>query len=334
MDGSSKYDDPTLYTLISERQNYENGFNIQIQILKELETGIEMKRTIKNPCLGLNAEQIKNIQARSKWNRFGLGKKELNHLAGSKSNSIAPDTFIEYNMNYLDSKHNKGVIKKMLNDPYNTEKIKVRDDRLDTDKDLERFIYNIYNNIEYEDDKHEMMTYNNYKYMTSDYENVRDDVVLKPKKKKENEGNNMLARMRERRKGAFVPSFKRGEQGANQNKNNTGGSPFNDSGRFVPRHKRGRDSTSTNGSDREEFTVRISNLPDDPDFQEVVDWLKSHDVGRFKLILPKNKRTGGNNNYGFIKYYSKEFADACIEKIHRKSYDYNIINAEYAKPRS
>ena len=38
MDCLSKYDDPTQYSLISERQNYENGYNIQTQILKEIDT--------------------------------------------------------------------------------------------------------------------------------------------------------------------------------------------------------------------------------------------------------------------------------------------------------
>lgn len=330
MDVTSKYDDPTLYTLISERQIYDNQFNVQIQILKEIDTGIEMKRTLKVPCPNLNSEQIKNIQARSKWNRFGLAKADLNKLAERKPNKIAPDTFIEYNLNYLNNNHNKSVIRKLLKDPYNVEKLKIRDDRLDTDKDLERFVYGVYDNINHKDDKDEMTAYGNYRYMTRDYENVRDDIILKPKKEKD-DGKIKSFRPRERGKGAFVPSFRRGEEGANQIINNNS---VDDSGRFIPRHKRGRDSTSTINGDREEFTVRISNLPDNPDFQEVVGWLKSHDIGRFKLILPKNRRTGGNNNYGFIKYYSKEFADACIEKIHRKSYDYNIINAEYAKPRS
>lgn len=321
-----KYDDPTQYTLISERQTYENGFNIQVQILKELETNNEIKRTLKIPNPDLTSNQINNIQERSKWNRFGLTSTQLNYLTSNKFTNVVADTFIEYNLDYLKGDHNKNVIKKMLKDPYNVDKIKIRDDRLDTNNDFEKYVYDIYRDLETETD--DMMTYKNFKYITSDYENVRDDIILKPKKKK---SNKTAYRPQARTSGAFVPRFRRDSQSSNTNNNNinSGG----DSNKFVPRHRRDRDNGS-NMSDREEFTVRISNLPDEPEYEDVINWLKNLDIGRFKLILPKNRRTGKNNNYGFIKYYSKDYADACIEKVHRQSYEYNIINAEYARPRN
>lgn len=335
MEPLPKYNDPTLYSLISERQTYENGFNIQIEILKEIDTGNEIKRTIKTPYDNLNGSQIKSIQERSKWNRFGLGKVDLKKMADRRPNKIAPDTFIEYNLAYLDSKHNKSVIKKMMKDPYNTEKIKLSDDICNTNKDLDKFMYNIYKSIEDEDEDDDHTAFNNYKYMIHDYENVRDDIILKPKKKKINnkDGNRKVFVPQARTTGTFVPSFRRGGRNNDDNNDNNDNNDINSqNGSFVPRHK--RDRNGGNDDNENEFTVRISNLPDEPEFQDVINWLRTFDIGRFKLILPKNKKTNKNNNYGFIKYFSKEFADACIDKIHRQSYDYNIVNAEYAKPRT
>mgnify|MGYP003972042173 FL=1 len=321
MDCLSKYDDPTQYSLISERQNYENGYNIQTQILKEIDTDIQIKRTIKSPYPGLNNNQVDVIQARSKWNRFNLGKDDLDKISARKPYKIAKDTFMEYNMNYLNSKHNIGVIKKMLNDPYNVEKIKINSDGFDTDEDLDRFIYKIYNSL---DDNDNMISYKNYKYITRDYENVRDDPILKPKKKEETNKNIYRP---QRTNSAYVPSFRRDNSDQDQNNNTL----VRESDRFIPRHRRGMVYSGEDTA--EEFTVRISNLPEEPEFQDVLDWLKNIDIGRFKLILPKNRRTNKNNNYGFVKYFSKDFADLCIEKVHRQSYDHNIVNAEYAKPR-
>ncbi len=250
----SKYEDPTLYTLISEKQVFNSGFNIQVQILKEIYTGIEVKRTLKTPWGNLNATQIKAIQAREKWNKFGLGKEDLKKLADRKPYKIAPDTFMEYNMSFLDNTHNKSVIKKLMIDPYNIEKIKIREDRLHTTNDLDKFVYDIYKTIDNETDnennenddiayKNDDIAYKNYKYMTRDYENVRDDIILKPKKK---QGQRKAFRP-QRNGGSFVPSFRRGECNNDNNNNNNNDNTTTNDRSFVPRHKRDRDSRDGRG---------------------------------------------------------------------------------------
>lgn len=317
---NSKYDDPELYSLVSEHKSYDMGYIIHQQILKENENGNLIKRTLKYSSPGLTKTQIDTILERNKWERFGKGKDDLNNRYSAKNED---HVFMEYNPEILKSKKSKNAIKKMLTDPYNIDKIKVTDDN---QLILDNIISSIYNGLK--NDKNisrDVLDYN-YKYIT-DYKHVNNWAEKKNVNTEEE-----IKKKLPKKTGAFVPSFMRnrgldtGGTGSGSGSGSDSGSGSGaDSNKFIPRHRRG--NNNSNDSDNNK-SIRLYNLPEPIEYDELRNWLNTFELGRHKLFLPKNKRTNENQNFCFLNFFCDDDVQNGIDILNKQKFEYNIVKAE------
>lgn len=110
-------------------------------------------------------------------------------------------------------------------------------------------------------------------------------------------------------------------------------------GAYVPPHlrrgARGREGSSMAPSrqdDRDQATVRITNLP--PDIEEdELHHLFSQSGAIQRLYLARDRNTGNVKGFAFITYHRREAAALAVDKLHNYPFHHVILSVEWAKPR-
>jgi len=98
-----------------------------------------------------------------------------------------------------------------------------------------------------------------------------------------------------------------------------------------PLHITGGDKRGAyRSSDRDEATVRVTNLSEDVQ-QEELEKLFSRCGGVQRCHLPKNFETDKARGYAFITYYDKKDAAVAIEKLHKKGFQNLLLTVEWSK---
>eukprot|EP00922_Rhytidocystis_sp_ex-Travisia-forbesii_P053724 GHVS01079733.1.p1 GENE.GHVS01079733.1~~GHVS01079733.1.p1 ORF type:complete len:218 (+),score=47.85 GHVS01079733.1:464-1117(+) len=105
--------------------------------------------------------------------------------------------------------------------------------------------------------------------------------------------------------------------------------------RYVPPAKRaGRDGTDARTMEqqqKEECTVRVTNLSEDVKETDLTDLFGT--AGKIhRVYLAKHKETKFSKGFAFITYTRREEAAHAIDKLNRHGYDNLLLNVEWAKP--
>eukprot|EP00921_Rhytidocystis_pertsovi_P011483 GHVQ01018555.1.p1 GENE.GHVQ01018555.1~~GHVQ01018555.1.p1 ORF type:complete len:214 (+),score=38.45 GHVQ01018555.1:205-846(+) len=105
-------------------------------------------------------------------------------------------------------------------------------------------------------------------------------------------------------------------------------------GRYVPPAKRGArdgDIKSLEQQQKEECTVRVTNLSEDVKEADLTDLFGK--VGKIhRIYLAKHKETKFSKGFAFITYTNRGDAAKAIDKLNRHGYDNLLLNVEWAKP--
>jgi len=110
-------------------------------------------------------------------------------------------------------------------------------------------------------------------------------------------------------------------------------------GTYVPPSMRGggggpggaRGPGATMMDRRDDFTVRVTNLPEDTTDQDLKD-LFSMTGKVLRIYLAKDKQTQRCKGFAFVTYGCTEDADKAIKTITGHRYDHLILKVEWAKP--
>jgi len=107
-------------------------------------------------------------------------------------------------------------------------------------------------------------------------------------------------------------------------------------GTYVPPSMRGgggatRGPGATMMDRRDDFTVRVTNLPEDTTDQDLKD-LFSMTGKVLRIYLAKDKQTQRCKGFAFVTYGNTEDADKAIKTITGHRYDHLILKVEWAKP--
>uniref|UniRef100_A0AC35UEF3 Eukaryotic translation initiation factor 3 subunit G n=1 Tax=Rhabditophanes sp. KR3021 TaxID=114890 RepID=A0AC35UEF3_9BILA len=93
-----------------------------------------------------------------------------------------------------------------------------------------------------------------------------------------------------------------------------------------------RGPSNLNEKRSDEFTVRVTNLPED--IPELDDMLRKmfNTIGRIdRFFLAKDKITGLHKGFAFITYTCREDAEKAISRFNNQPLDHLIIKVEFAK---
>lgn len=107
------------------------------------------------------------------------------------------------------------------------------------------------------------------------------------------------------------------------------------SGRYVPPSMRNSDGSRMDRREVQErddtTTVRVSNLSDDVTDQDLRDLFRR--MGPIQRVyLAKDKETGASRGFAFINFYSRQHAQAAIDKLNGHGYDHLILSVSWATP--
>jgi len=106
-------------------------------------------------------------------------------------------------------------------------------------------------------------------------------------------------------------------------------------GVYVPRAMRDGGGAARTGSTmmdrRDDFTVRVTNLPEDTTYQDLKDLFSM--TGKVqRIFLAKDKATQRCKGFAFVTYGCSEDAEKAIRTITGHRYDHLILKVEWAKP--
>lgn len=106
--------------------------------------------------------------------------------------------------------------------------------------------------------------------------------------------------------------------------------------KYVPMHMRaGADSrpvSSLRGGGPEEYTVRVTNLSEDVNEQDLQDLFRR--VGHTQRIyLARDRNTGDSRGFAFVHFLTRQDAENAIAKLNGHGYANLILHVEWAKPR-
>jgi len=105
-------------------------------------------------------------------------------------------------------------------------------------------------------------------------------------------------------------------------------------GTYVPPSMRGGGAARTGTSmmdRRDDFTVRVTNLPEDTTDQDLKDLFSA--TGKvLRIYLAKDKQTQRCKGFAFVTYGNTEDAEKAIRTITGHRYDHLILKVEWAKP--
>lgn len=107
------------------------------------------------------------------------------------------------------------------------------------------------------------------------------------------------------------------------------------SGIYVPVSMRGGPGSaarsSMDTSRRDDFTVRVTNLPDETTDDDLKEMFSS--VGKVqRVFLAKDKATLRCKGFAFVTYCNREDAEKAIHTISGHRYDHLILKVEWARP--
>eukprot|EP00922_Rhytidocystis_sp_ex-Travisia-forbesii_P053358 GHVS01079115.1.p1 GENE.GHVS01079115.1~~GHVS01079115.1.p1 ORF type:complete len:367 (-),score=74.49 GHVS01079115.1:200-1300(-) len=105
--------------------------------------------------------------------------------------------------------------------------------------------------------------------------------------------------------------------------------------RYVPPAKRagrdGSDARTMEQQQKEECTVRVTNLSEDVKETDLTDLFGT--AGKIhRVYLAKHKETKFSKGFAFITYMRREEAARAITDLNRHGYDNLLLNVEWAKP--
>jgi len=105
-------------------------------------------------------------------------------------------------------------------------------------------------------------------------------------------------------------------------------------GIFVPPALRGgnrRDETMGSAQKKDDFTIRVSNLPEsmsETDMQELCNPFGKTE----RIFLAKDRTTGVCKGFAFVTYQTRDCAARALQFLNGYGYDHLILNVEWSKP--
>lgn len=106
------------------------------------------------------------------------------------------------------------------------------------------------------------------------------------------------------------------------------------SGKYVPPNMRGKSSESSSSSsqdDRDNATLRVTNISTDAD-QDDLKELFSQCGAVSRVFLAKDRETMKSRGFAFISYYNRKDAERAMEELQGYGFHYLILKIEWAKP--
>jgi len=110
-------------------------------------------------------------------------------------------------------------------------------------------------------------------------------------------------------------------------------------GKYIPPSQRQGgnlkgESMSARGKDDATNTVRVTNLPEDVQDQDIKDLFNIANIpGRVtRIFLAKDKFTGQSKGFAFVSFDTREAADMAIRAVNGHLYAHLVLNVELAKP--
>eukprot|EP01012_Entosiphon_sulcatum_P064918 TRINITY_DN93786_c0_g1_i1.p2 TRINITY_DN93786_c0_g1~~TRINITY_DN93786_c0_g1_i1.p2 ORF type:complete len:267 (+),score=57.52 TRINITY_DN93786_c0_g1_i1:1276-2076(+) len=88
---------------------------------------------------------------------------------------------------------------------------------------------------------------------------------------------------------------------------------------------------SMGGPNRDTHTVRVTNLPDDVNEQDLRDLFGQYG-GLQRVFLAKDRQTQESKGFAFINFYNRADAERAIEKVSGFGYNHLILQVEWARP--
>jgi len=112
----------------------------------------------------------------------------------------------------------------------------------------------------------------------------------------------------------------------------TSGRPAPTPGTYVPpRLRPGAGGLPPIGNEDDASTIRVTNLSEDTTEEELKGLFRPFgEISR--TFLAKDKITQSSKGFAFINFKYRENAQAAMEALHGKGWDYLILNIEWAKP--
>uniref|UniRef100_A0A915HR07 RRM domain-containing protein n=1 Tax=Romanomermis culicivorax TaxID=13658 RepID=A0A915HR07_ROMCU len=90
-------------------------------------------------------------------------------------------------------------------------------------------------------------------------------------------------------------------------------------------------SRSMDTSRRDDFTVRVTNLPEETIEEDLKELFGN--VGKVqRVFLAKDKSTGRCKGFAFVTFCNREDAEKGIQTISGHKYDHLILKVEWARP--
>lgn len=319
----SEYDNRDKYKFIGEEYFYELNTTIRIQYLENRDTKQTIKRTIKIPGK-LSKTQVENILGRRQIPKFGQAKNNKEYINNEEN------VFMEYNPEIFKSKKSKKTLENMLINKFNQEKIKVSEENK---KKFDNLVFNLYDNLKKDSELNTKVLQNNLKFILDHKNdnllnnNLKDKNIENNKSIKNNtQKNNNSIKNIINLEGGYVPPHLRKKS----NSNNT----FNTSNNKMTEIKKDNSNYKKYKVDEEKKVLRLSNIPEELNESDVLDWLYTFKIKKVKVFIPKCKRTNKSKDYCFINFQSKYEAENALKTLHKQKFDYCLVNVEYSKPRN
>jgi len=319
----SKYDNPELFKVLSYEEKKEDGFFYKIQELLDLTTQKKIKRTLKyndysNSNININNDpylcknnirknSYSSVNARKKWKKFGLG---LEDEKSNKNSNIGEDVFMEYTPAILKSQKSSQYISDILSGKKKFENIKIIEGE---EEDFHQHIYDLSKKIPKEE-------LNEYAMKCLYYDHIKiEKPVFLPKpgsKHKQNNGVSELKTIKPQKTTYIAPHLRN-------------------------RKSKGEDSSDSNEKQKyhknkeevpleEKKSIRLSNITIESE-EELIEWLKPMRLGKYKVFIPKDKKTQKCKDFALINFSFHRTAVKALEVLDKQRMGYNIITVEWSK---
>lgn len=316
-----KYYDLDKYDIINVKKWKDGSYHFMEETIIDKTDNSKIKRTIKSIVEAYSPQTARAIRKRLEWNKFGLGLDGSCAIEGD-------DVWMEFNPEVLKSSNTKKSILSRMNNFESTEKLKLFNDQ---DKLIET--YNELREIVKRDNKEQKLV---EKLDCLDIQ--KDKIKLMTWVCSVCKGSHMTKDCTRKEYYENRNSF------SNQNKfSSTSKDTSNVSkpSSYIPPHLRNKKSSNDNGQNdndkkkelpfEEKKSIRISNIPNGINDDDLKKWLHKFNLPRYKLYMPKDKKTNKFKDFAFLSFSHHNIASRALEKLQNQRIEYNVLLIEWSR---